>query len=139
MNFEKKSPHMHWCILSGVFFKFKVQLWVLFRTQPSIYDVVFSWKLLTNFTRQLFSRKSSIVDAQLGWVIADGTSPNHRCCQLHNTIKNNLNRLCYKTLNFFAESRYIYFFLDPPSIKNRKETPAQFRIWYITHFMWHNN
>ena len=44
---------------------------------------------------------------------SDGTCRNRRFCQLHNTITNDLNRLCHKTPNFFAESRYIYFFLDP--------------------------
>ena len=45
---------------------------------------------------------------------SDWASPNHTCCQLHSTMTNNLNRSCYKTLNFFAESRCIYFFSDPP-------------------------
>ena len=44
----------------------------------------------------------------------DGSYSNRRFSQLHNAKINNLNRLSYKTFNFFAESREIYFFSGPP-------------------------
>ena len=43
---------------------------------------------------------------------ASRASPNHRFCQLNNTLTNNPSRLCCKTLNFIAVSRYIYFMSD---------------------------
>ena len=93
------------------------------------------------------------------WLIAatfDGTFPNHRCCHLHNTITNNLNRLCYENLSLFAESRCIYFFSDSPKTARKPLcnsgfctshifwgtminissgndiTPLQWGPWYIT-------
>ena len=61
-----------------------------------------------------FWEAAAILELQsILWVIAtisDGTCPYRWFCKLHNTITNDLNALCYKTLNLFAESRYIYFF-----------------------------
>ena len=59
------------------------------------------------------------------WIIAtsDWVSRNHTCCQLYNTITNILNKLCYKTLNFFSLSRYIYFFSDPTQLLKTARKP----------------
>ena len=66
----------------------------------------------------LFWEAAAILELEyILWAIAttsDEACPNRRFFQLHNTITNDLNRLWYKTLNFFAESSYIYFFSDPP-------------------------
>ena len=47
----------------------------------------------------------------------DGVCHNRKFYQLHNTVTNNLNRLCYKAVSFYAELRSIYLFSDLSSIE----------------------
>ena len=81
----------------GCFFKFKAQFTSLFRTQSNILQPQFNlWHIF-----------AAILELEcILWVIAiisNRTCPYGRFCQFPNTITNDLNRLCYKTLNFFAE------------------------------------
>ena len=147
---KRRSRYRCICVFcQGCFFKFKVQIRGIFRTQSSIYDEDFLRKWLTTFSRYLHKKAPSQMFnwflntplqfsifyhpsrtyatflgscSNLGYrmylvslVSLDGASrasPNHRFCQLNNTLTNNPSRLCYKTLNFIAQLRYIYFMSD---------------------------
>ena len=54
------------------------------------------------------------------WVIAatsDGASPNRRFYRMHKSLDNNADGdVCYRTINFYAPQRYIYFFSDAPHL-----------------------
>ena len=77
------------------------------------------------------------------WVIAataDGASPNRRFYQLHNQIADVPNELCYKTINFFDESRFIYFFSDAPHLlKTARNCLFNSGYGRATRYMWNNN
>ena len=76
---------------------------------------------------------------QVIYARSDWVSPNHICGQLHNTTANNLNRLCYITLNFFTEPRFIYFFSDPPHLLKPHRNPCVIQDLDFPHFMWKND
>ena len=54
------------------------------------------------------------------WVIAstcDGASPNRRFYRMHKSLDGNAaDDVCYRTVNFYAPHRYIYFFSDAPHL-----------------------
>lgn len=48
---------------------------------------------------------------------ADGASPNRRFFKLHKLLDpNSVKPVCYRTINLFAPSRFIYFFSDAPHL-----------------------
>ena len=55
------------------------------------------------------------------WVIAttsDGASPNRRLYRIHSELDDDLilGSICHKTINLFADDRYIYFLCDAPHL-----------------------
>ena len=54
------------------------------------------------------------------WVIAatsDGASSNRRFYRMHKSLDKNVDGdVCYRTINFYAPQRYIYFFSDAPHL-----------------------
>ena len=69
----------------------------------------------------LFWEAAAILKLECIFVVivtaCDGVCHNRKFYQLHNTVTNNLNRLCYKAVSFYAELRSIYFFSDLSSIE----------------------
>ena len=71
------------------------------------------------------------------WVVAatsDGATPNRRFCRLHKELDGNAGGdVCYRTMNFHAPHRFIYFFSDAPHLvkttrnclKNSGSGPSQ--------------
>ena len=78
------------------------------------------------------------------WVIAttsDGASPNRRFFRLHKELDpNNDKGVCYKTINLFARSRYIYFISDTPHlIKTARNCLHHSGSGRCTRYMWNND
>ena len=98
---------------------------------------MFSWMLNTPLQFSIICHSSSTYATFLGscsnsgvrilrviYARSDWISPNHIYCQLHKTTANNRNRLCYITLNFFTEPRFIYFFSDPHHLLKLQRNPC---------------
>ena len=75
------------------------------------------------------------------WVIAatcDGASPNRRFFRLHHEISNITERnITYRTVNLFADWRYIYFFSDAPHLmKTARNCLSKSGSGKCTRLMW---
>lgn len=76
------------------------------------------------------------------WVIAttsDGASPNRRFYRMHKALDGGAaeNDICYRTINFYAPNRFIYFIADVPHlIKTTRNCLKSSGSGSCTRYMW---
>lgn len=77
------------------------------------------------------------------WVIgatSDGASQNRKLYRLHKLLDGGTDKdVCYRTINFFAPHRYLYFFADAPHlIKTTRNCLLHSGSGKCTRYMWND-